>query len=123
MIIHKKMLLIQLIVCDNLIKRKGDYMSERVINYGSFESWAGTIDSRNTKLLDKLHDIQNLIKSLEGDWESNAAVEIRSKIQGMEPRFQDYHDVVDNYAKVLRNAAEAYKVTEQTNTSNASQFV
>ena len=90
-------------------------MSERVINYGSFESWAGTIDSRNTKLLDKLHDIQNLIKSLEGDWESNAAVEIRSKIQGMEPRV--------NYAKFLRNTAEIYKTTEQTNTSNASQFV
>lgn len=98
-------------------------MSERVINYGSFESWAGTIDSRNTNLLNKLHDIQNLIKSLEGDWESNAALEIKSKIQGMEPRFQDYYDVVDNYAKFLRNTAEAYKATEQTNTSNASQFV
>ena len=88
-------------------------MSERVINYGSFESWAGTIDSRNTKLLDKV----------QGEWDSNAAVEIRSKIQGMEPRFQDYYDVVDNYAKFLRNTAEIYKTTEQTNTSNASQFV
>ncbi len=106
-----------------MLKRKGDNMSERYINYGSFESWAGTIDARNTKLIERLHDIQNLINSLEGDWMSNAAVEIRSKIKGMEPRFQDYHDVVDNYAKFLRNTAQAYKSTEQTNTSNASQFI
>lgn len=98
-------------------------MSAQYINYGSFDSWAGVIDKHNAELLNKLHEIQRLIKSLEGEWESNAAVEIRNKIQGMEPRFQDYHDVVDNYAKFLRNTAEAYGVTEQTNTSNASQFI
>lgn len=98
-------------------------MSAQYINYGSFESWAGTVDSRNTKLLDDLHEIQRLIKSLEGEWESNSAVAIREKIQGMEPRFQQYHDVVDNYAKFLRNTANEYKATETTNTSNAEQFI
>ncbi|MCI9541967.1 MAG: WXG100 family type VII secretion target [Lachnospiraceae bacterium] len=98
-------------------------MSEQYINYGSFDSWAGTVDKRNTELLNRLHEIQRLIKSLEGEYESNAAVEIRSKIQGMEPRFQSYHDVVDNYAKFLRNTAAEYKATEQANTSNAEQFI
>lgn len=98
-------------------------MSAQYINYGSFESWAGTIDTRNQKLLDKLHEIQKLIRSLEGEWESNSASEIRSKIQGMEPRFQNYYDVVENYAKLVRNIAMEYKATEQTNTSNASQFL
>lgn len=98
-------------------------MSAQYINYGSFESWAGTLDKRNTQLLNHLHEIQRLINSLEGEWESNSAVEIRSKIQGMEPRFQDYYDVVDNYAKFLRNTAAEYKATEQTNTSNAEQFI
>lgn len=96
---------------------------EQYINYGSFDSWAGTVDRRNTELLDRLHEIQRLIKSLEGAYESNAAVEIRSKIQGMEPRFQEYHDVVDNYARFLRNTANEWRAIEQTNTSNASQFI
>lgn len=98
-------------------------MSAQYINYGNFESWAGTVDSRNTKLLENLHEIQRQIKSLEGEWESDSAVEIRSKIQGMEPRFEQYHDVVDNYAKFLRNTANEYKATEQTNTRNAEQFI
>ena len=98
-------------------------MSAQYINYGSFDSWAGTVDRRNTKLLEDLHEIQRLIKSLEGEWESNSAVAIRQKIQGMEPRFQQYHDVVDNYAKFLRNTANEYIATETTNTNNAEQFI
>lgn len=98
-------------------------MSAKYINYGNFDSWASTVDKRNNELINKLHEIQRLIKSLEGEWESNAAAEIRSKIQGMEPRFQNYYDVVDNYAKFLRNTAAEYRATEQTNTSNAEQFI
>ena len=56
-------------------------MSAQYINYGNFGSWANTVDNRNNKLLDDLHEIQRLIKSLEGEWESNAAVAIRQKIQ------------------------------------------
>lgn len=98
-------------------------MSEMYINWASFDNWAHTIDTRNTVLLDKLHEIQRLINNLEGEWESNSAVEIRRKITGMEPRFEQYHDVVENYAKFLRNTAAEYKATETTNTSNAEQFI
>lgn len=98
-------------------------MPNMYINYGSFDSWANTIVSRNTKLLDELHKIQQLINSLEGEWESDSAATIRQKITGMEPRFQQYHDIVDNYAKFLRNTAAEYRATEATNTSNANQFI
>lgn len=98
-------------------------MSQQYINYGSFESWAGTVQRRNDELLNRLHEIKNLINSLKGEWESNSAEEIRRKITGMEPRFEQYHSVVDNYAKFLRNTAAEYKATEQTNTSNAEQFI
>lgn len=98
-------------------------MSEQYINHGSFGDWAGRIDTRNTNLLEKLHQIQRLINSLAGEWESDSAVAIREKITGMEPRFEQYHDVVDNYAKFLRNTAEQYKIIERTNTQNAEQFI
>ncbi len=93
------------------------------VNYGTFDSHAQTIAGFNTNLLDRLHEIQNLINSLAGEWESDSAVAIREKITGMEPRFQSYHDVVDNYAKFLRNTAAEYKATEATNTGNANEFI
>ena len=93
------------------------------INYGNFESRATTIDTSNKKLLENLHEIQNLINSLQGEWESNSAVTIRGKITGMEARFQQYYDVVDNYVKLVRNAAAEYKATENTNDSNAQDFI
>lgn len=94
-----------------------------VVNYGTFESHAQTIAGHNQRLLDDLHEIQTFINSLSGEWESDSAIAIREKITGMETRFQAYYDVVDNYAKFLRNAAAEYKVTEATNTSNANQFI
>ena len=41
-------------------------MAQMYINYGSFESWATTISTENTHLLDDLHEIQRLINSLSG---------------------------------------------------------
>lgn len=96
---------------------------QQYINYGSFESWAGKIDKHNDILINKLHDIQTTIRNLAGKYESNAADTIRNKIQGMEPRFEEYYNIVDNYAKFLRNTASDYKGTEQINTSNAEQFI
>lgn len=93
------------------------------INYGSFESWAQAIDTKNKNLLEDLHEIQRLINSLAGEWESNSAVTIRGKITGMENRFQQYYDVVDNYVKLIRNTAAEYKATETTNDSNAQEFI
>ncbi len=96
---------------------------QQYINYGSFESWAGEIDKHNSTLINKLHDIQTTIKNLAGIYESNAAETIRNKIQGMEPRFEEYYNVVENYAKLVRNTGYDFEGTEQKITSNAEQFI
>lgn len=93
------------------------------VDYGKFEQRATTLSKQNQTLLDELHTIKELINSLAGGWESNSAVEIREKITAMEPRFEDYYNVVDNYVKFIRNTAQAYEATEKTNTSNAEQFI
>lgn len=93
------------------------------INYGNFETYASEISAKNDKLKQELEDIKNFINSLSGEWESNSAVTIRSKITGMQGRFDQYFDVVDNYVKVIRNAAEAYKQAEAANDSNANDFI
>lgn len=98
-------------------------MSKQYINHESFGGWAAKIDRGNDNLLKTLHDIQDLINSLQGEWESDSARAIREKITGMEPRFRQYYDVVENYAKFLRSTADAYRTTEETNTKNANKFV
>lgn len=92
-------------------------------NYGKFGEWAGRIDNRNKQLLNTLNEIKGLIMSLEGDYESDAAVEIRNKIQGMEPKFQDYYNVVGNYSIFLRNEYLSKVSTENSLVSNAEQFI
>ncbi len=96
---------------------------KKVINYGAFESWANTIKTKNNTLMDDLHNIQNKINSLSGDWESNSAVTIRSKITNMEGTFQQYYEVVDRYSKFLNNAAEQFKTMEAGLDMRAQDFV
>ena len=98
-------------------------MSQIYVNYGSFSGWSEKIRRRNTELLNNLKEIKNLIHSLSGEWESDSATAIREKIAGMEPRFQQYYDVVENYAIFLTNTANEYMGTERTNTSNANRFI
>lgn len=99
-------------------------MSEMYINYGAFEGRATAIKNENDKLLEDLQNIKSLINDgTANNWLSNAAETTRSKIKGMESRFQQYYDVVDNYVKLIRNTAQAYEQTEKTLDSNAQHFI
>lgn len=93
------------------------------VNYGEFDNWAGKFSSINKELRSKLDEIQRKINGLAGDYESNAAVEIRSKITDMTKRFDSYEKVVDDYCSFLRRAAENWKATEAGITNNASNFI
>jgi len=96
---------------------------KKIINYGAFESWATTIKGKNKTLLDDLHAIQEMVNGLKGEWESDSAITIRTKITNMESRFQSYYDVVDNYAKFLSNAAEQYSAVESGLDLRAQDFI
>lgn len=98
-------------------------MANMYINYGTFDDWAAKINAKNDKLDETLKTIQKTINNLEGEWESNAAVTIREKITGMTPRFEQYHNVVKNYAVFLHNTAEQYRATESGLKNNAEKFI
>lgn len=99
-------------------------MSEQIyINYGAFGDWATKFETKNNEMRKTLEDIKSKINSLQGDYESNAAVTIRGKITGMTPRFDSYQQVVDQYVKFLRNAAQQTSTTEASIDSNAQSFV
>lgn len=98
-------------------------MATMYVNYGNFESWASRLDAKNKQLDETLKEIESKINGLAGEWESNSGVSIREAISGMEPKFNSYYEVVNNYVKFLKNAAAEWKSTEATNDQNANQFM
>jgi len=82
------------------------------------------IRTHNNTLDNTLTEIKNVINKLEADWTSDTSDTIRSKITGMQPKFDTYREVIERYAEFLDKTAEQYETTEGTLQSNAaSQFI
>lgn len=76
----------------------------------------------NNTLDSKLADINKSMNDLEATWKSDAASDIRAAMNAMKPRFEEYKNVVESYAKFLVNTAQSYGSTESTIQTNASAF-
>ncbi len=76
----------------------------------------------NKNLDDKLAEINRNMNSLESSWKSDAATDIRAAMNALKPRFEQYKQVVESYAKFLNNTASNYDTTESTVQNNASAF-
>ena len=59
----------------------------------------------NTTLDSKLADINKNMNDLEATWKSDAASDIRAAMNALKPRFEEYKNVVESYAKFLVNTA------------------
>lgn len=76
----------------------------------------------NTNLDTKLADINKAMNDLEATWKSDAATDIRAAMNALKPRFEEYKNVVEAYAKFLVNTAQNYENTESAVQTNASAF-
>ena len=76
----------------------------------------------NNTLDGKLADINKSMNDLEATWKSDAASDIRAAMNAMKPRFEEYKNVVESYAKFLVNTAQSYESTESAIQTNASAF-
>lgn len=76
----------------------------------------------NKTLDSKLADINKNMNDLEATWKSDAASDIRAAMNALKPRFEEYKNVVDSYAKFLVTTAQNYETTEGAIQSNASAF-
>lgn len=83
---------------------------------------AGKIRTINANMDSKLADINNKMNALESSWQSSAASDIRAAMNAMKPRFEEYKNVVESYAKFLDTTAQSYETTETTAQNNASAF-
>ena len=75
-----------------------------------------------TAMDEKLADINKNMNDLEATWKSDAASDIRAAMNALKPKFEQYKNVIESYAKFLVNAAQSYETTESAIQSNASAF-
>lgn len=83
---------------------------------------ADKVRSINATLDQKLADINKNMNDLQSTWKSDAADDIRAAMNALKPRFEEYKNVVETYAKFLVNTAQNYETTEGVIQSNASAF-
>lgn len=83
---------------------------------------ADKVRTLNSTLDQKLADINKSMNDLEATWKSDAATDIRAAMNALKPRFEEYKNVVESYAKFLVNTAQNYDTTESTVQNNAGQF-
>lgn len=83
---------------------------------------AGKVRDCNSILDEKLNEINKSMNDLEATWKSDAASDIRAAMNALKPRFEEYKNVVESYAKFLVSTAQNYDTTESAVQSNASQF-
>lgn len=76
----------------------------------------------NTAMDEKLADINKNMNDLEATWKSDAANDIRAAMNALKPKFEQYRNVIESYAKFLVNTAQSYETTEGAIQSNASAF-
>lgn len=83
---------------------------------------ADKVRSINTTLDTKLADINKNMNDLEATWKSDAATDIRAAMNALKPRFEEYKNVVESYAKFLVTTAQNYENTESAVQNSASAF-
>lgn len=98
-------------------------MADIKITYEQLERKTGTIRDHNDNLLIILENIRNTISNLDTQWTSDTSDTIRGKIEGMQSKFNNYHEVIESYAAFLDEARQLYETTEQSSNADALKFI
>lgn len=90
-----------------------------IVNPTELETVSGQIETKNTSLKDKLDEFAKKFDEISQTWESTASTKTKEAIDSLKPHFQEYFDVVNDYAAQMKAIAEEYSTKETVNTSNA----
>ena len=83
---------------------------------------AGVIRRRNDELSTILNNIRTQMNNLKNSWSSEASMEIQTNFEKLNPKFENYFNIIDSYADFLDKTVISYQGTESTNVSNAAAF-
>ncbi|WP_186580085.1 pore-forming ESAT-6 family protein [Aquibacillus kalidii] len=92
------------------------------ISLNEVSNTAGQIRNLNQSLSVKLDEIKKEMNALAQTWNSDASNTIRTNFNALSPRFEEYRQVVDNYAKFLDATVTSYDSAESAINNNASAF-
>lgn len=99
-------------------------MTQMTLDTEQVLSIASQIESDNQQLLELLQESKATVNALSSYWQGNAANETIASYESFSGKFfQQYHDILDQYVKFLRNnVASQYEQVEQVNTQLADAF-
>ena len=83
---------------------------------------ADSIRNINNALDINLQDIKREMDSLASTWQSDSSNTVREKFNALAPRFEEYKQVIESYAKFLNATVTNYESVEAAINSNASSF-
>jgi WXG100 family type VII secretion target len=92
------------------------------ISLGEVSKTAGTIRTLNTTLTARLEDIKKEMDGLAATWQSEGSETIRGNFNALAPKFENYREIIESYAKFLDTTVASYDAAETQINSNASQF-
>lgn len=92
------------------------------ISLGEVSKTAGDIRNINKNLTDRLQEIKKQMDDLSQTWQSDASNTIRERFNSLVPKFDNYREIVESYAKFLDNTVANYNAVETQIANNASAF-
>ena len=92
------------------------------ISLGEVAKTAGTLRSINQSLSTRLDEIKKEMNGLTSTWTSDASSTIQNNFNSLAPRFEEYFNVVESYAKFLDITVANYDAAETAVNNNANSF-
>ncbi|WP_216830389.1 pore-forming ESAT-6 family protein [Alkalihalobacterium elongatum] len=92
------------------------------ISLAEVSKTSSQIRALNAQLASNLQDIKKEMNNLAQTWDSDASNTVRAKFNALSPRFDEYNQVVESYAKFLDNTVTNYNAAETAINNNANAF-
>lgn len=92
------------------------------ISFLDVENSAHLIQNENESIKETLLVMKGLMNELQSFWQSDSQTVIVERFNAMQPRFDQYYDVVVSYVHFLNETIENYRAVEKTLVDNASNF-
>lgn len=92
------------------------------ISLNEVTSTANQIRTLNNNLAARLEDIKREMNALSSTWNSDASNTIRSNFNALQPKFENFREIVTSYATFLDQTVNSYNSAEDAINNNASAF-
>lgn len=87
-------------------------MAEIKFNSDDLRSVSGEIKTQGANFQSVTSEFTQTLNSLSAEWEGDAFNEFKSRVDDLQPSFEAYYNVINEYADFLMRSADTYDETE-----------